>query len=152
MTYVCPFCARGDEMRRRIFYESEGWFAFLASPPNLPGHTIVAAASDGTCPRDLTAATLRGVDGAVGQVAAILRAGYAPQHVLFASLRVQDPHFHLHMFPVTAAQENAWRAAKGAGYESGRFFEFLGDIDRTARHRPYDATGLLAEAERLRQL
>jgi hypothetical protein len=49
-----------------------------------------------------------------------------------ASLRAKDPHLHLHLFPVTSNQEEEWRKQKGLGYETGRFFEFLGDQERAA--------------------
>jgi hypothetical protein len=39
---------------------------------------------------------------------------------------------HVHLFPVTANQEDEWRKQKGSGYETGRFFEFLGDQERAA--------------------
>jgi diadenosine tetraphosphate (Ap4A) HIT family hydrolase len=139
-------------MRARTFYEDEGWFAFLAAPPNLRGHTILAAKSMGQCPQALTEGILSGIHLALAAVTRVLRARYTPNHVVFASLRVQDPHFHLHLFPVTKEQEEEWRQRKGAGYASGRFFEFLGDCDRDARNADRlerDSTGWTEEQQRL---
>ena len=130
----CDFCARGTGIQARTFYDRGNWFAFLASPANLTGHAILAVKSlDGTCPQALSIDVLRGLDQALADVADLLHAHYQPKRVLFASLRAVDPHVHVHLFPVTEAHEAAWRQEKGAGYEKGRFFEFLGDQERTAR-------------------
>ena len=139
-------------MEQRTFYEDEHWFACLAAPPNLRGHAIIAGKSSGKCPRTLTAGILGGIHTALAEVARVLTVYYRPKHVLFASLRVKDPHIHLHMFPVTNEQEEEWRMRKGAGYDSGRFFEFLGDQERdsSSAHRfERERNGWTDEQERL---
>jgi hypothetical protein len=78
---------------------------------------------------------LRGLDEAVAAVVPILKRHYLPTHVVFGSLRLIDRHFHLHLFPVTARMEQDWRSLMGEGYETGRFFEFLGHHERMANER-----------------
>lgn len=38
----CPFCDR-NKIKDRIFYEKNGWIAFLDSRPYVKGHTILSA-------------------------------------------------------------------------------------------------------------
>jgi diadenosine tetraphosphate (Ap4A) HIT family hydrolase len=94
MERPCRFCARDPNMQARTFYEDDHWFACLAAPPNLRGHAIIAAKNFGECPRTLTEEVLSGIHKAVAEVSRILTAHYRPKHVLFASLRVKDPHIH----------------------------------------------------------
>ena len=133
----CSFCARGADMQARTFYERDNWFALLAAPANLPGHAILAVKSrEGECLQTLSADVLRGLDSALADVAQLLKAHYRPKRIVFASLRAVDPHVHIHLFPVSEAHEDAWRQEKGAGYEKGRLFEFLGDRERTTNANP----------------
>jgi diadenosine tetraphosphate (Ap4A) HIT family hydrolase len=133
----CLFCQPSEDMNARTFYRSEGWFALLMAPPNLPGHTVLARSLGPSepCPRDLVTRSLRGLDDAIASVTQVLRRHYSPKHVVFGSLRLIEPHFHLHLFPVAEAIEQEWRARMGEGYEAGRFFEFLGDHERLANQR-----------------
>jgi len=46
-TMTCPFCDfRNEEMKKRIFYRDEDWFAILAAPYHNKGHAILAAVQD----------------------------------------------------------------------------------------------------------
>jgi diadenosine tetraphosphate (Ap4A) HIT family hydrolase len=118
-------------MRDRTFYDDGEWFACLASPANMRGHAILARVQHSDeCPTQLMVAALAGVHVALARVAGTLQTYYGAQHLLLASLRVKDPHIHIHVFPVTHDHEMSWREQKGSGYESGRFFEFLGDQER----------------------
>jgi diadenosine tetraphosphate (Ap4A) HIT family hydrolase len=128
----CDFCQPPQAMRDCTFYDRPSWFAFLATSPNMRGHTVLAVKAKGDCPRELNATFLEGLDVALADVSNALRKHFDAKQVLFASLRMKDPHLHLHLFPVTAKQEDEWRKQKGIGYETGRFFEFLGDQERAA--------------------
>ena len=130
MTTSCAFCRRDRAFAARTFYETDRWFGFLAAPPNIRGHAILAVKSTGACPQTLDRETLRDLDAALGDITAILTAHYRPKRVLFASLRAKDPHIHLHVFPVSEEDEQRWRQEKGEGYETGRFFEFLGEQEK----------------------
>ncbi len=136
-TAICLFCEPSDDVSARTFYRSRGWIALLAAPPNLHGHAVLARSvgPNEPCPRELDIRSLRGLDEAIASVVPILKRHYSPKHVVFGSLRLIDRHFHLHLFPVTAAMEDEWRARMGKGYEAGRFFEFLGDCERLANER-----------------
>ena len=132
MSHPCPFCLRDEDLQQRTFYDHGRWFAFLAAPPSIAGHTILAVKGSDPCPQELTAEVLSGIDTALADVAKLLRGHYRPKHVLFASLRASDPHVHLHVFPVSESAVAEWRERKGNGHESGRLFEFLGDLESTA--------------------
>ncbi len=128
----CPFCRYDADMRDRTFYERLNWFAILADPPNMSGHVVLAVKGAEVCPRALTADVLRGLDVALADVMRILQVHHHPKHILLSSLRVQDPHFHVHLFPVSEDAEQRWRDSKGSEYEAGHFHEFLGDQERAA--------------------
>jgi diadenosine tetraphosphate (Ap4A) HIT family hydrolase len=128
----CPFCQCNADMKDRMFYERLNWFAILAAPPNMSGHVVLAVKGSDACPRAPTAEVLRGIDVALADVMRILQVHHHPKHILLSSLRVQDPHFHLHLFPVSEDAEQRWREGKGPEYKSGHFHEFLGDHERDA--------------------
>jgi diadenosine tetraphosphate (Ap4A) HIT family hydrolase len=152
-TTTCHFCLRKPDMEQRKFYEKGNWFAILAAPPNLRGHTVLARIRFAeTCPQALDTGTLSGLDAALADVAGILRAYYQPVQLVFSSLRVTDPHVHLHLFPVSQKSEIEWRTRKGVGYEKGRFHEFLGDAERAANRElqvERDEKGWTKEEQRL---
>jgi diadenosine tetraphosphate (Ap4A) HIT family hydrolase len=133
--HACSFCNPGADVKARTFYEQGNWYAILAAPPMLHGHAILAAKSRGSCPIDLSVDVLAGFDRALDDVSSAMRAFYAPKRVVFSSLRLVDPHLHVHVFAVSEGDEHRWRSEKGADYAKGRFFEFLGDQERFARTR-----------------
>jgi diadenosine tetraphosphate (Ap4A) HIT family hydrolase len=128
----CPFC-NIDSPRARIFYENDKWFAFLAAPYNTRGHAIIAGRPCGSvCPR----VDRRGWGGlhcfgtTLGEVATTLMKHYGPKDILFSSLRGDIAHFHVHLIPLWANDEDSWRKGKGDGYKRGHLMEFLGNLEK----------------------
>jgi diadenosine tetraphosphate (Ap4A) HIT family hydrolase len=132
---ACTFCDPSAEMKARTFYDHGNWYALLAAPPMLRGHAILAAKRRDGCPTELSGDVFAGFDRALDDVSTALREFYAPNRVVFSSLRLLDPHVHIHVFAVSEEDEHRWRAEKGADYAKGRFFEFLGDQERFSRTR-----------------
>ena len=129
----CDFCNRPDNLQDRIFYEDNGlgWFAFLAAPPHTSGHTILAVISqEGKCPQDFEAQTLHGLGTALCAVVQAIRECYAPhiKDVLFASLRGDVKHFHLHLLPLWPEEEKGWREV--TGYHDSHLMEFIGSLEK----------------------
>ena len=166
----CPFCDI-DSLQDRIFYANEKWFAFLAAPYHAKGHAIIAERPCGSvCPR----VDRRGwgdfhcFGATLGEVATTLTRHYDPKDILFNSLRGDVRHFHVHLIPLWAEKEDAWRRSKGDHYQRGHLMEFLGnleregaeaaELDRTTRHITEDqqrqeiTKALQPEVEKLRNL
>jgi diadenosine tetraphosphate (Ap4A) HIT family hydrolase len=130
----CPFC-NIDGLRNRIFYENDKWFAFLAAPYNTRGHAIIAERPCGSvCPRvdrrgwgDLPC-----FGATLGEVATTLMKHYGPKDILFSSLRGDVTHFHVHLVPLWADEEDSWRKGKGDSYKTGHLMEFLGNLEKQA--------------------
>jgi hypothetical protein len=62
---------------------------------------------------------------------------YRPKEILFSSLRGDIAHFHVHLFPLRAAEEDSWRKrksdeCKSDDYKKGHLLEFLGYLEKTA--------------------
>ena len=130
----CDFC-NIDCLRDRIFYENEKWFVFLAAPFNTKGHAIIAERPCGSvCPRvDRRGwGDLHCFGSTLGLVATSLMKNYNPKDILFSSLRGDIPHFHVHLIPLWAHEENSWRKDKGDDYKSGHLMEFLGKLEKEA--------------------
>jgi diadenosine tetraphosphate (Ap4A) HIT family hydrolase len=130
----CPFC-NIDGLRNRIFYENDKWFAFLAAPNNTKGHAIIAERPCGSvCPRvDRRGwGDLHCFGATLGQVATTLMKHYGPRDILFSSLRGDIAHFHVHLIPLWANEEDSWRMCKGDGYKRGHLMEFLGNLEKQA--------------------
>ena len=128
----CPFCDI-DSLRGRVFYENDKWFAFLAVPYHTRGHAIIVERPCGSvCPR----VDRRGwgdfhcFGPTLGEVATTLMKHYGPKDILFSSLRGDVSHFHVHLIPLWADEEDSWRKGKGDGYERGHLMEFLGDLEK----------------------
>ena len=144
----CPFCNTKD-LRRRIFYyqkndnESEKsknfkFFAFLAAPPHTRGHTIIAvySVSEKECPRKLnniTLSRLGRLGNALSDVIKVLKMHYTPKDILFASLRGDVKHFHIHLIPLDKNEESEWR--KVTGYENGNLMEFIGALEKKGNYK-----------------
>lgn len=131
----CPFCER--KIKDRIFFEEEGWMAFLAAPYHTKGHTILAAKPmNGKCPvteRPEDWSIVKTFGSALAQVAGYLVSNYQPKDVLFSSLRGHERHFHCHLIPLWECEEKSWR--KDHLYESGHLMEFLGYLEKTGDER-----------------
>lgn len=130
----CPFCNM-DGLRNRIFYENERWFAFLAAPYHTRGHAIIAERPCGSvCPR----VDRRGwgdfpcFGATLGEVATTLMKQYNPKDILFSSLRGDVSHFHVHLVPLWADEEDLWRKGKRDSYKRGHLMEFLGNLEKKA--------------------
>lgn len=137
MKNSCGFCERGDELEKRVIYDQDAWYAFLAAPPYAMGHTILARkGSDAGCPTMLSREHLRGFDAAMADVVELLQSHYAPKDILVASLRGKEPHVHWHLVPLWQEQEREWRLR--SRYESGHLFEFLADADQRAQSKAFD--------------
>jgi diadenosine tetraphosphate (Ap4A) HIT family hydrolase len=65
---------------------------------------------------------------------------YGPKDILFSSLRGDITHFHVHLVPLWADEEDSWRRTKGDSYKRGHLMEFLGNLEKQAEE--------LAERER----
>jgi len=130
---ACPFCSRPTNLQDRIFYEKNdlGWFAFLNAPPHTRGHTILAAIGrDRKCPLEFDLQTLHGLGTALYDVVQGIRECYAPhiKDVLFASLRGNVKHFHLHLLPLWPEEEKRWREV--TGYPDSHLMEFIGSLEK----------------------
>jgi diadenosine tetraphosphate (Ap4A) HIT family hydrolase len=55
---------------------------------------------------------------------------YSPKDILFSSLRGDVTHFHVHLIPLWADEEDSWRKGKSDGYERGHLMEFLGNLEK----------------------
>ncbi len=139
MSY-CVFCER-TPLESRVFYDQEGWYAFLTAPPYTKGQTILALKkSTLQCPTALSAENLKGIDVAIAAVTQLLLTHYCPKDILVASLRSRDPHVHFHLVPLWEQEEHAWR--KRSLRQKGYLMEYLGHVEHSAEIR--------LEAERAR--
>jgi|GEM_PF-1566758 len=133
----CVFC-NIDSLRDRIFYENDKWFAFLAALPNTRGHAIIAERPCGSvCPRVDRCGwgDLHCLGTTLGLVATILmkhNSPNSPKDILFSSLRGDIAHFHIHLLPLWADEEDSWRKSKSDDYKKGHLQEFLGDQEKSA--------------------
>lgn len=128
---MCDFCSRVKDLPDRIFYENEKWFAFLSAPSHTRGHTILAAQPHcGKCPRDMNLDILKKLDVALFEVTQAIRQCYdsQPKDILFASLRGDAGHFHIHLVPLWPEEERCWR--KVTGYKKAHLMEFLGALEK----------------------
>lgn len=125
----CILCER-TPLAPRVYYDRESWYAFLASPPYVDGHSILAVKkSEDGCPSELTLRHLRGLDVAIAEVVHLLMQHFQPKDVLFASLRGREPHVHLHLVPLWEDVERPWRS--DSGHPRGHLFEFLGVLEKS---------------------
>jgi diadenosine tetraphosphate (Ap4A) HIT family hydrolase len=128
---VCSFCDRSGCIPDRIFYEKGNWFAFLSAVPHTKGHTILAACKTGAgCPQRMDLNVLAGFDVALHEVSQAIRRCYEPQpkNILLASLRGDETHFHMHLVPLWAEEEEDWRRV--TGYSKAHLMEFLGALEK----------------------
>lgn len=133
----CPFCD-AEKLKPRVFHEDANWLAFLAAPAHTRGHTILAAAvRDVRCPQRPDKETLSGVSTALAEVIKALMQHFGPEDVLFASLRGSLRHIHLHLVPLWAEEETAWRRWRGgdAFYERGHLMEYMGFLEERGDRR-----------------
>jgi diadenosine tetraphosphate (Ap4A) HIT family hydrolase len=141
---TCPFCDfRSEEMKKRIFYRDENWFAILAAPCHNKGHAILAAVRKNyDCPTQPSSQVLQGLSRALSKAIEALKTVYQSKDVLLASLRGAESHFHFHLVPLHVDEERAWRNSQKdrQGYNNGHLMEFLGYMEKGANER--------AEAER----
>jgi len=165
MTKPCPFCPpKVEELKGRVYYDSDEWFAFLDKTPLATGHTTLArrvSAGHG-CPVGLTSGHLAGHDQALSDVVGILRQHYEhrdkrPEDFLFASLRQTERHMHTHIVPLWADEVAVWRAR--ARVKTGGMFRFLGWLEAKAKRASRDSerqealeASLAAEASALKML
>ena len=143
-TMTCPFCDfRSEEMKKRIFYRDENWFAILAAPCHNKGHAILAAVRKTyKCPTQPSSQVLSGLSRALSKAIEALKTVYQPKDVLLASLRGSEAHFHFHLVPLYEYGERTWRNSQKnkEQYKNGHLMEFLGYLEKQANER--------AEAER----
>ncbi len=127
----CDFCLRSGGLPDRVFYETTWWFAFVSAPPHAKGHSILAARPrKGECPQGINKKVLSGLGMALHDVTEAIRKCYdpAPKDILLASLRGDITHFHIHLVPLWAEDEQSWRRV--TGYKNGHLMEFLGSLER----------------------
>jgi diadenosine tetraphosphate (Ap4A) HIT family hydrolase len=129
----CPFCYDQEKGRfndvdlgKRIFFKDEKWFAFLAAPAYTKGHSILALLTDDSfrCHKII----FDGMSAALEIVTNALQSCFNPKDILFASLRGNIKHFHIHMLPLWQEDEIRWRKEKV--YEKGHLFEYMGDLEK----------------------
>lgn len=128
----CPFCDI-HSLKDRVFYENDKWFVFLAAPFHTKAHTIIAERPCcGVCPRvDRRGwGDLYGMGASLGEVATALMKYYSPKDILFSSVRGDIAHFHLHLIPLWAKEEDLWRKDKGEKYNKGHLLEFVGSLEK----------------------
>lgn len=127
----CPFCYKNGKLSKdtedRVFFRNEKWFALLAAPYYTRGHTILAAVCNDPshCPQKMI---FDEIDVVFKDLTKALHNHYKPKDILFASLRGNVKHFHIHFIPLWEMEEIEWRTEKL--YEKGHLFEFLGDIEK----------------------
>ena len=136
----CPFCEPDQWLLKRVFYDEDKWFAFLAAPYHTEGHSIVAAKpseKDGTvvCPRvdALGWTIIKCFDSTLANVAGFLMKYFRPKDILFASVRGDISHFHCHLIPLWDDEEKAWRRQKR--YDRGHLLEYLGFLEKCGEER-----------------
>jgi diadenosine tetraphosphate (Ap4A) HIT family hydrolase len=129
---ACPFCNRRSDIWRRVFYKDakKAWFAFLDAHPYTKGHVILAALKQkGPCPQEFDPKVFHFLGGALCDVERAMRKCYPHmKHVLFASLRGDVKHFHIHLLPLWPEEEACWR--KITGYSDAHFMEFIGLLEK----------------------
>jgi len=151
----CDFC-NTKKLDKRIFYCQEDddsdkhkYFAFLAATPHTRGHTILAVFSPSRkCPRQLNITTLSRLGDALSDVIKVINAHYAPKNILFASLRGDVKHIHIHLIPLYKDEESEWR--KVTGYENSHLMEFIGTLEKKGNYRELrlEAKGISIEQQR----
>ena len=125
---MCVFCEPND-LKERVYYDQESWYAFLASPPYVPGHSILSVKKLGDdCPEKLDASVLRGLDNAISEVVHIISQHFQPKDILIASLRGREQHVHFHLIPLWEDLEQEWR--KKSKHPKGHLFEYLGTLEK----------------------
>jgi len=125
----CPFCDLKG-LKPRTFYDENNWIGFLAAPYHTEGHTILAARpkNKDSCLTELDDNHWKGLGISIKKVSKAIMECYKPKDVLFASLRGDSKHFHLHLIPLEKKREKSWRKEKL--YGKGHLFEFLGDLEK----------------------
>jgi diadenosine tetraphosphate (Ap4A) HIT family hydrolase len=152
---ACDFCDRPSNLQDRIFYQNSelGWFAFLNAPPHTSGHTILAAIGrGGKCPQEFDPQTLHGLGTALCDVVQAIRECYAPRikDILFASLRGDVKHFHLHLLPLWPEEEKRWREV--TGYCDSHLMEFIGSLEKKQNFLVLECAAKEGKSEELQRL
>ena len=126
---VCVLCER-TPLEKRVYYDRGSWYAFLASPPYVDGHSILSVKKFGNeCPEKLDALILRGLDSALADVVHIVTQHFQPKDILIASLRGRERHVHFHLIPLWEDLEHEWRSK--SKHPKGHLFEYLGTLEKT---------------------
>jgi diadenosine tetraphosphate (Ap4A) HIT family hydrolase len=99
----------------------------LDANPMVLGHTILVRETPGVCPAALTAESLANVHLVAPEIAGVLKEVYAATNVLVTSVRGLVSHMHIHLLPLSAEAERAWRTQ--SGWASGHLHQFIGDHD-----------------------
>jgi diadenosine tetraphosphate (Ap4A) HIT family hydrolase len=151
----CPFCDfRGDEMKKRIFYRDEDWFAILAAPGHNRGHVLLTAVrKTSDCPTEPSLEVFSGLPKALWKAIQAVKTVYQPKNVLLSSLRGSENHFHFHLVPLYEGEEKAWRNSQKdkEGYRNGHLMEFLGYLEKQGDERAKEErrkSGLSEEQQR----
>ena len=140
---ACEFCNL-KKLGPRIFYKEGNWAAFLAAPYHTRGHTIlIRIKKKGKCPQKLNKNVLPGMGCAIADVSkALMSCKYydpKPKKILFASLRGDVEHFHIHLIPLWGNEEIEWREEQIENnhlcYEKGHLIEYLGNLERKGDKR-----------------
>jgi diadenosine tetraphosphate (Ap4A) HIT family hydrolase len=142
-------------LQDRIFYQNSelGWFAFLSAPPHTIGHTILAAIErGGSCPQEFDPETLHGLGTVLCDVVQAIRECYAPhiKDILFASLRGDIKHFHLHLLPLWPEEEKRWREV--TGYCDSHLMEFIGSLEKKQNFLVLERAAKKGKSEELQRL
>ena len=126
----CPFCKKNfNNIKERIFFDAEGWVAFLDSNPILSGHTILARKLICDPVLDsITVKNLAGFDQILPKVVETLKEAYKVNDVLVTSLRGTIKHMHFHLIPLTVSAQRTWR--KETLWEKGHLHELLGYYEK----------------------
>ena len=151
----CPFCdSSSDEMKKRIFYRDEDWFAILAAPGHNKGHVLLSAVcKTSDCPTEPSLEVFRGLPKALSKAIQAVKTVYQPKNVLLSSLRGSESHFHFHLVPLYEDEERVWRNSQPykEGYRDGRLMEFLGYLEKQGDERAKEErrkSGLSEEQQR----
>lgn len=135
----CPFCdVNTQEMRKRIFYRDENWYAILAAPYHNKGHVLLLALhKTAGCPTQPSLEVLSGLPKALCKTIEAIKAVYQSKDVLLTSLRGSEGHFHFHLVPLYEDEEREWRSSQKdtERYRKGHLMEFLGQLEKRGDKR-----------------
>ncbi len=133
----CSFCDfSSDEMKKRIFYRDEDWFAILAAPGHNKGHALLTVVrKTSNCPTEPSLEVFSGLPKALWKAIQAVKTVYQPKNVLLSSLRGSESHFHL--VPLHEDEEKGWRNLQKdkEGYRNGHLMEFLGYLEKQGDER-----------------